>query len=223
MESLLAAASMTWSQVTGLVMSSPAFSVSDFRNQSTWVLAQSGATTSRSSQVAPSIAPCSVPRVISRATSSGIGARKSAAANSAVNTGSRLISVMDESSATSRRSSWTRCSVALCGSSSVSTVYSSVLQRSAMPAWPNAPWKPSGGLGSGLMYQVSVGVPEPPPHAARTDRPIARAAASASARRHRRAPGNAGIPSPPSRRGTGSGGRPPSGTSWAFLHTTSHM
>ena len=115
-------------------MSRPAFCARDFRNHSVWVLAHRGAATSVSSQVAPSTAPLSVSFDSEAATSSGSGSRKPAAANSAVKTGSRLIREIDESSATSRRSSWMRCSVALCGSSSVRTVYSSVLHRSAIPA-----------------------------------------------------------------------------------------
>jgi hypothetical protein len=113
---------MIWSHVTGRVMSRPARSASDLRNHSTWVLAHSGAATSRSSQVAPATAPASVASVSEAASSSGSGSRNPASANSAVNTGSRLISAIEESSATSRRSSWMRCSVALCGSSSGSTV-----------------------------------------------------------------------------------------------------
>ena len=115
--------------------------------------------------MAPSMAPCRTPSDSAAWSSAGISASAPASANSAVNTGSRLIRSIDGSSADSRRSSWMRCSDALVGSSSVSTVYSSVLHRSAMPAWPNAPLKPAGGFGSGLMYHVSVGVPlSSPPH-----------------------------------------------------------
>ena len=46
---------MIWSQVTGLLMSMPAFSTKDFRYQSTWVFDQNGATTSLPSQVAASV------------------------------------------------------------------------------------------------------------------------------------------------------------------------
>ncbi len=112
------------------------------------------------------MAPWSVPSDIRSCKSAGSGSRNSASANSAVNTGSRLIRSIDESSAANRRASWMRCSLALPGSSSVSILYWSVLQRSAIPACPNAPSKSAGGLGSGLIHHVSVGTPpSSPPHA----------------------------------------------------------
>src|SRR5919107_183855 len=55
------AASISWSQVTGWVMSSPAASATDFRYQRSWVLAQKGTAMSSSSQVAESTAPWKTP------------------------------------------------------------------------------------------------------------------------------------------------------------------
>ena len=66
---------MTWSHVTGELMSIPAFSTNDLRNHSTCTFDQNGATTSSSSQVAASRPPwndCSF-RLARR--SSGSGAR----------------------------------------------------------------------------------------------------------------------------------------------------
>ena len=63
-------------------MSSPAASATDFRYQSSWVLAQNGIATSSPSQVAPSIAHWTTPSVTRAATSGGTGARKPALANS---------------------------------------------------------------------------------------------------------------------------------------------
>jgi hypothetical protein len=63
--SVSSAASITWSQVTGCDMSSPAFSATDLRYQSSCVLAHCGATTSWSFQVAPSMAPSSLPSLSS--------------------------------------------------------------------------------------------------------------------------------------------------------------
>ena len=107
---------MIWSHVTGCVMSRPAASATDLRYQSTWVLAHSGATTSWPSHVAPSMAPCRTPSDSARLLVGGErGEELRPSANSAVNTGSRLIRSIDGSSAASRRSSWMRCSVALVG------------------------------------------------------------------------------------------------------------
>ena len=174
---------MIWSHVTGWVMSRPASSATDLRYQRTWVLAHSGATTSWSFQVAPSTAPCSTPSDRAAWASAGNGASAPASANSAVNTGSRLIRSIDGSSADRRRSSWIRCSDALVGSSSVLIVYSSVLQRSAIPACPKAPPNPAGGLGSGLMYHVRVGIPPSDPHPARSSGPARAAAVTRPAQR----------------------------------------
>ena len=66
---------MIWSQVTGLVMSRPAFSAKDFRYHSTWVFAQNGAATSLSSQVAPWTAPLSDSLDSDAASSAGSGSR----------------------------------------------------------------------------------------------------------------------------------------------------
>ena len=51
------AAAMTWSKVTGPLMSSPAFSATDLRYHSSWVLAQNGAATSFPFQCEASSAP----------------------------------------------------------------------------------------------------------------------------------------------------------------------
>ena len=141
-------------------MSRPASSATDLRYQSTWVLAHSGATTSWPSKVAPSMAPCSIPSDSAACWSAENGSRASAAANSAVNTGSRLIRSIDGSSAASRRSSWMRCSVALVGSSSRldRVLVGAARARRSRPD-RTAPLNPAGGFGSGLMYHVSVGVP----------------------------------------------------------------
>ena len=71
-------------------------------------------------QVAPVTAGSTAPSVSARAWSSGIGARNPASANSATKTGSRLMRSIDSSSAASRRSSCSRWSLALLGSSDVS-------------------------------------------------------------------------------------------------------
>ena len=66
---------MIWLQVTGLLMSMPAFWTKDLRYHSTWVLDQNGATTSLPFQVAAARAlrkDC-LRRVEAR--SGGIGAR----------------------------------------------------------------------------------------------------------------------------------------------------
>src|SRR3712207_4634515 len=76
------AASISWSQVTGWVMSRPAASATDFWYQSSWVLAQNGTVTSSPSQLAAWTALCTTPSVTRPATSSGTGARKPASANS---------------------------------------------------------------------------------------------------------------------------------------------
>ena len=117
------ASSMIWSQVTGLFMSMPVLSTKDLRYQSTWVLDQNGNTTSWSSQVAAATAPLNDCCFSWLCTSCGIGARKPAFANSAVNGGSRLIRSMPESCAASRRASWTRCWVESCGRTCVLIVY----------------------------------------------------------------------------------------------------
>ncbi len=139
-------------------MSSPAASVNDFRYHSSCVFAHCGAATISPSHVAESIGACRVPSVNVACLSAGIGSRNSASANSDVNGGSRLIRSTDESSDASRRASWMRCSVALCGRTSTSIWYRSLLHRLAMPNRPkSSSATPEGGGGSGLMYHVSVG------------------------------------------------------------------
>ena len=82
--SFLAAASMIWSHVTGLLMSMPAFCTNDLRYQSTWVLDQNGATTSWSFQVAASTAPLKDCCFSLPCRSAGMVARNPAFENSAV-------------------------------------------------------------------------------------------------------------------------------------------
>ena len=65
------AALMSWSQVTGCVMSSPAASATDLRYQSSCVLAQNGTATSSSFQVGPRWRAGRRPRVTRCATSVG--------------------------------------------------------------------------------------------------------------------------------------------------------
>src|SRR3954452_6070075 len=141
---------MIWSQVTGLLMSMPAFCAKDFRYQSTWVFDQNGATTSSPSQVAAAVAPLNDCCSSLSWRSCGMGARKPAFANSALNGGSMLMMSMPESSAANRRASWIRCSLASCGSTWVVIVYWSVEQFAATLAWPPE---------SGLVYQISCGLP----------------------------------------------------------------
>lgn len=73
--SVFFAASMTWSQVTGLVMSRPASFATDLRYQRTWVLAQKGAATSSSFHVALVTAGSTTSSVKVETLSSGTGAR----------------------------------------------------------------------------------------------------------------------------------------------------
>src|SRR5690606_20249902 len=94
-----AAASMSWSQVTGSSGSSPAASATDVRYQRSWVLAQNGTVTSSSFHVAPSSAPSTTSSLTWSATSAGIGARKPGSASSGTNGGSRLIRSIDRSRA----------------------------------------------------------------------------------------------------------------------------
>src|SRR5699024_12822062 len=56
-----------------------------------------------------------------------------------------------------------------------------------MPGWPNAPWKSAGLLGSGLTYQINVGLLSSAlaPHAARVAAATAAPIATAMARRPR--------------------------------------
>ncbi len=122
------AASMICFQVTGWLMSRPAFSASDLRYQSTWVLAHSGAAKILSSQRTVSAMPS---RVSSVTVSPGSSASQPAFANSGTKTGSRFIRSVWSSSAARRRASCTRWSVALVGSSRVWMSYSSVLHCSA--------------------------------------------------------------------------------------------
>src|SRR5689334_9010318 len=147
------AALMSWSHVTGFVMSSPAALATDLRYQSSWVLAQNGMATSLSFQVEPSMADWTTPSDTRLATSSGTGARKAACANSGMYGGSRLMMSIDESAAARRRTSCSRCEGESRGSTDVSMRYfppASSVQRLAISACPPE---------SGLMYQVSVGGP----------------------------------------------------------------
>ncbi|CPU63926.1 Uncharacterised protein [Mycobacteroides abscessus] len=178
------AACMICSHVTGCDMSSPAASATDLRYQRSCVFAQNGMATSSSFHVEASIAPCTTSCVVACATSSGTGARKSASANSAMNTGSRLMMSIDESFAARRRASCSRCDAASRGSSSVVMRYAppaASVQAAAMSAWPPL---------SGLMYHVSSGVPSSPgPHAASgATSPAATRTASARVRRRTSAP-----------------------------------
>ena len=100
---------MIWSQVTGLVMSMPAFCTKDLRYHSTWVLDQNGNATSWPPQVAAAVAPLKDCLVSFFCSALEIGARKPAFDISAVNGGSRLIRSIPESWAASRRASWMRC------------------------------------------------------------------------------------------------------------------
>src|SRR3954447_11667265 len=145
---------MIWSQVTGLFMSTPAFCTKDFRYQSTWVFDQNGATTSLPSQVAAAVAPLNDCCSSLSWRSCGMGARKPAFANSALNGGSMLMMSMPESSAANRRASWIRCSLASCGSTWVVIVY--LPFESSEQFWATFAWPPA----SGLMYQMSFGFPE---------------------------------------------------------------
>src|SRR3954452_24186889 len=120
---LAAAASMIWSHVTGWLMSMPAFSTNDLRDQSTCVFDQNGKTTSLPPQVAAAVAPLKDWSVSCDCMSSGIGAKNPASANSAVNGGSIDIRSMPESCAASRLASWMRCWLASCGRTCVLIVY----------------------------------------------------------------------------------------------------
>ena len=137
---------MIWSQVTGWLMSMPAFWTNDFRYQSTCVLDQNGATTSWPFHVAAAVAPLKDCCLSVSWRLWGSGARKPAFENSAVKGGSMLMMSMPESSAASRRASWIRCSLASWGSTCVLILYLSVLQFAATFACPPE---------SGLMYQVN--------------------------------------------------------------------
>src|SRR3954447_6844545 len=176
------AALTSWSQVTGFVMSSPAASATDFRYQSSWVLAQNGTATSLPFHLADARDPGTTPSLTWDATSLGTGARKPAWASSGANTTSRLIRSIESSAAARRRTSCSRWASELRGRTETSRLYApleAALQAAAIFACPPL---------SGLMYQVSVGVPPafPPPQAARVPVATSAAAAPAIPRRNRR-------------------------------------
>src|SRR3954465_3851093 len=168
------AALMTWSHVTGWVMSRPAAWATDLRYQSSWVLAQNGTATSLPFQVEPSMADCTTPSDTRWATSSGTGARNPACANSGMYGGSRLMMSIESSLAASRRTSCSRWEGESRGSWETSIVYrppAGAPHRGAVPACPP---------GSGLTYQVSVGgPPDEPPQAANVEARTRAAAAPA--------------------------------------------
>src|SRR4051794_11709175 len=91
------AAWMTWSHVTGWLMSRSAALATDLRYQSSWVFAQNGTATSLPFQVEPSMADCTTPWDTRWATSSGTGARNPACANSGMYGGSRLMMSIESS------------------------------------------------------------------------------------------------------------------------------
>lgn len=111
-----AAASMSWSHVTGFDMSSPAFSATDLRYQSSCVLAQNGTATSSSFHVAPASAPSRVFCFAWSCSCCGTGARKPGSASSGTNGGSRLMMSIEVSPAASRRVSCSRWAEASLGS-----------------------------------------------------------------------------------------------------------
>src|SRR3954453_11035214 len=103
---------MIWSHVTGLVMSRPADLASDLRYQSSWVLAQNGAATSLPFQGEACTEGFTMSWVNVPLELSGTSARKPASANSATNTGSRLMIEIDESLAARRVTSCCRWALA---------------------------------------------------------------------------------------------------------------
>ena len=147
------AALTIWSQVTGLLISSPACCASDLRNQSSWVFAQKGAATSLPFQVEAWMAGATMFVVNVALSASGTVSRKPASANSAMKTGSRLIKSIEESLAESRVTSCWRCRLASFGRIDVLILY--------FP--PDAAVHSSASVFcdplSGLVYQVSVGTP----------------------------------------------------------------
>src|SRR3954471_18280050 len=129
---------MIWSQVTGWVMSRPAFRAKDLRYQSTCVLDQNGAATILPSHVAAAVAPLKDWAFSLSWRLCGMSARKPAFENSAVKGGAMLMMSMPESCAASRGASWIRCSLASWGSTWVLILYLSVLQFAATLACPPA-------------------------------------------------------------------------------------
>ena len=141
-------------------MSSPAALATDLRYQSSWVLAQNGTATSLPFHVAPSTAALTVSAVKPATMACGTGARNSASANSATNTGSRLIRSMPESPAASRRSSCSRWSLALLGSSCTRMAYlPPAASVHSLAIWACPFLVGSDPPPSGLMYHVRVGLP----------------------------------------------------------------